>query len=116
MIRDIRNLHKNAMKKLRSILPYNIKIVYTDNNSVIIPCTIADVTMDLLKYSEYTGKDSKIFNILLSDFIDRNAKIVDFMYVMDGNDKYQVQSVIKNGIYKNSIMLICSIYKGNLNG
>ena len=116
VIRSLNSLHANSMNKLRDLLKKKLRVIYVDNTECIVPCTISDNTVEMLKYNEYTGKDYKIFNILIDDLKENNGKVIDFMYVEYDRVKYQVQSKIVNGVFNNTISLICLIYRGDING
>lgn len=113
---DIKTLHTNAMKKLRSLVSKKIRIYYQNGTNVIVPCTISDETIDMLKYTEYVGKDTKVFNILVSDLQKEKAPTTNFMYVEIDRVKYQVQTKINNGVFNNTISLLCLIYREGING
>lgn len=112
---SIQELHSNGMSKLRQLLNKKVRITYSDNSSCIVPCTISDNSIDMLKYSEYTGKEYKVFNILIEDLQSQGGKTTDFMYVEWDRVKYQVQTKIVNGVYSNMISLISIVYRGNVN-
>lgn len=116
VIRDLRKLHSNSMNKLRQLLKKNIRVIYSDNSEYIVPCTISDESLEMLKYNEYTGKDYKVFNILEDDLHKINAPIKNFMFVEYDREKYQVQTKLTNGIYDNTISLVALLYRGNTNG
>lgn len=112
---DIKTLHANAMKKLRSLLSKKIKITYMNNKSYVVPCTISDETVELLRYAEYVGKDTKVFNILIKDLQDIKAPVTGFMYVEVDRIKYQIQSKIVNGVFNNTISLVGMLYRSDIN-
>lgn len=114
-INKIKNLHFNSMKKIRKILPKTVRIIYEDNSKYIVPCTISDISVDLLKYNEYTGKDYRIFNILIEDLRKLDAPIKGFTFIEYNLLKYQVQNKIDDGIFNNTIKLVCVLYRGNVN-
>ena len=113
---DIKTLHSNCMKQLRTFLKKDIRITFQNGEKKIVPCTISDIKADMLKYSEYVGKDSKIFNVLISDLIKVQAPITGFMYVEVDRVKYQVQEVSRNGNFDNTLSLACVIYRVGING
>lgn len=115
MNRNIRDLHKIGMSKLRKLLDTNIRVIYSDNSSVIVPCTISDETMELLKYNEYIGEVTKVFNILVEDLLKNKGKVTDFKYVEYNRVRYQVLTKLTNGNYNNTIKLLTKIFKGGLN-
>lgn len=115
-IRSLRTIHSKSMRRMRDILQERIRIIYTDGTQKIVDCTISDTTLEMAKSNEYIGKDSKVFNVLIEDFQKVEAPLVDFMYVEHNRIKYQVQTSIGNGIFSNSISLLCVIYKGDING
>ena len=71
---------------------------------------------ELLEYNEYVGKDSLVFNILISDLKKVKAPVTQFKSVEYNKVKYQVQTTEINGNFDNKISLICVLYKGNTNG
>ena len=114
-IRDLRTLHKNGMSKLRKLLPKKARIIYDDGSSCVVPCTVSDQKIDLLKYTEYTGRDIKVFHILIEDLKEVGAKITGFTMIEFDRVKYQVQTKNNNGIYGNTIILETAIYRDGLN-
>lgn len=112
---NLKNLHLKSMKKLRNILPQSIRIIYSNGKKCIVPCTISDINSELLKYNEYVGKDSKVFNVLIEDLKENDVPINNFMYVEYNRITYQVQSVYNSSIFNNTISLVCLLYKGNSN-
>lgn len=115
-IKNLSTLHAKSMSRLRKLLKKQIRIIYSDNTSYIVPCTISDNSLEMLKYNEYTGKDYKVFNILIDDLKGVNAPVIDFMYVEYDRVRYQVHAKLINGVYENTISLISNIYRGDING
>ncbi len=113
---DIKVLHSNAMKKLRLLVSKKVRITYQQGDKFIVPCTISDTTLDMAKYNEYVGRDTKVFNILVDDLNAVEAPISNFLYVEMDRIKYQVQTKIDNGVFNNTISLLCTIYRGGING
>lgn len=108
-------MHSKSMKKLRDVLSKKIKIIYSDKTSVVTNCTISDQQIDLLKYSEFVGKDYKVFNILIDDLISVNGKVEGFNRIIYNRVEYQVQHKIINNIFDNIISLVGVIYRNDLN-
>lgn len=112
--RDLKSLHSSAMKKLRQNLSKNIKIIYLDNSSVVVRCTISDNKIESMKYNDFIGKDYKVFNILLSDLIDKKGKVDGFSKIIYDRKIYQVQHKIINSVFDDVISLISVVYTGDL--
>lgn len=115
MATKISQLHSNAMNKLIKIFNKKIRITYKDNSRYILPCSISDIDTELNKYNEYVGKDARSFHILIKDIKDNKAQLKDFLYVEYEGKKYQVQTVEKNGLFDDKIILNCLIYKLEVN-
>lgn len=115
MDKNVRDLHKKGMSKLRTLVQMNVLLKYEDDSMVYVPCTISDERTEMLKYSQYIGKNAKIFNVIVDDLIDKEAPIIGFNYVYYNNRDYQVQSIIKNGIFDNTISLIAVLFEGDMN-
>ena len=113
---DIRTLHSNCLKQLRNLVKTDIRITYMNDKKFIVPCTISDIKISMVTYNEYVGKDSLVFNILISDLKKVKAPVTQFKSVEYNKVKYQVQTTEINGNFDNKISLICVLYKGNTNG
>lgn len=115
MATKISQLHSKAINKLIKIFGKNIRVTYKDNSRYILPCSISDIDIELNKYNEYVGKDARAFHILIKDIKENKAPLKDFLYVEYDGKKYQVQTVEKNGLFDNKIILNCLIYKLEVN-
>lgn len=113
--RSVRSLHELGMSKLRGLVDKKVRVVYNDESFVIVSCTISDETMELMKYNDYVGQDTKVFNILLSDLIADKGKVTDFKYIEYNRVKYQVLTKISNGNYDNTLKLVSRVFRGGLN-
>lgn len=106
----IKEQHFIMMRRLRTLLPKTIKIVYKDNKSINVPCTLAKENIDAIKYDKYVGQNILLINILIQDLELQSAPIKDFLYVIYDRKEYQVDSFIKNGIFDNSLQLTCKLH------
>lgn len=112
---DIRELHKNGMSKLRKLTSKKVRITYNDGSMFVVPCTIGKQKIDLLKYYEIVGRDTKLFKIMVEDLIELGAPTSGFKFVEYDFVKYQVLEKSKNGVYDNIIILETRIHRDNLN-
>lgn len=114
-MRNLRNIHHKSMKKLRNNLQKNIKIIYSDGHSVIVNCTVSDQNIDLMKYSEFVGKDYKVFNVLINDLMEINGYLTGFDTIIYDRVKYQVQHKLVNNVFNTTIRLVGVVYRNDIN-
>ncbi len=110
---DLKKQHSIMMQRLRKLFPKQVKIIYIDNKTVSVPCTISKEDIKTVNYDSFIGKNLITINILLDDLQKIEAPIKDFLYVVLDRVTYQVESSTSNGIFDNSIRLHCKIFKGN---
>lgn len=103
--------HAIMMKELRTLFPKKCKIIYADNFTVSVPCTISKPDVNNINYDKFVGQNVITINILIDDLKLINAPIKDFLYLTLDRVEYQVESSIVNGIFNNTIQLQCKLFK-----